>query len=463
MGRWARVVGGVAPRRLGVLVSLMMLIPAALATTARADTTPSAATPLTFGGGYRIDNQTPFAHPWGIRFLSCPTATMCAALDQQGNLLTTTDPTSSADTWSSFSTGMYIESGVACPTASFCVAVGDVDGTETVFTSTDPTGGADAWESYAINDGWMPDDLTCPTASFCAALGPDETILTTTDPAGGAGTWQSTTYSTNTGAGGESLTCASASLCLIGTTDGVIYSSTDPAGGSGAWMQSQVMPVSSFSCPTAHLCAGVGFDGLSVAVSTDPAGGAGAWTVTALDNTANSNGSPQITCTPSSFCVALDPDGSVATTHDPEGGASAWSTVAQTPVPSNDAPTWSSPVACPDDNFCVVSVGVGDMAVSASPAGPPGSWPSLNVDGYNLPTGVSCISDALCVAVDDAGNVLTSTQPQARGFWDGRAHRRREPGGRLLRRRTDLCGRRRRGQRPDLHRPGRRRGGLEHG
>jgi hypothetical protein len=408
-------------RRLLLTSCLVVLGLALMPVAAHADPPPLASTPLAFGSPAPIDQQAPVAHGWYINALSCPSTTLCVGMDSQGNLLTTTDPTAPPTGWDRFSIGTYGESNVACPTASFCVALGDDAGAPSVVTSADPTGGPNAWHTSDLPREWSaPEFLTCPTANFCAALTGGlggGTILTTDDPAGGAGTWVASTYATGSESGG-SLTCASASMCLIGNSQGTLFSSTDPEGGPGAWSAAQVQaPIGHLSCPTVHLCIGVGFSGAGLEVSTDPTGGTGAWTETDLYTYPGSNGSPQVTCTASSFCTVLEPNGSVATTSDPEGGASAWSTVSQEPVPPGDEYTWTAPAACPEDLWCVAPTGLGDIAVSTDPAGPAGSWPSHSVDGYNVLSGVSCTSDADCVAVDDAGNVLTSTQPELAQPW----------------------------------------------
>ncbi|HTU30839.1 MAG TPA: hypothetical protein VMF07_15740 [Solirubrobacteraceae bacterium] len=381
--------------------------------------------PLAFSSPYRIDAQAPLSHGWYIKSLSCPTITLCVGADEQGNLLTTTDPTAPPAGWDRFSIGSYGESEVSCPTASLCVALGDDQGSATVLESTDPTGGPGAWHSGPLPDaGPIAESLTCPTASFCAALTSNGTIVTTDDPAGGASTWTASSLTTNGGGGaGGTLSCASASLCLISDgSQGTLYTSTDPTGGPAAWSQGQVAaPIGHLSCPTTQLCVGVGLYGIGLEVSTDPAAGASSWSETDLDpSTGSGNGTPQVTCTASAFCMVMDPDGSVITSHDPAGGAAAWSTVAQVPVPAYgaiDGITWPAAPTCPEDQFCVAATARGDVAVSTDPAGPSGSWPIHSVDGYNSLTGVSCTSDADCVAVDDAGNVLSSSQPELPQLW----------------------------------------------
>jgi hypothetical protein len=70
-----------------------------------------------------------------------------------------------------------------------------------------------------------------------------------------------------------------------------------------------------------------------------------------------------------------------------------------------------SGVSCPTDALCVAVDGLGNVLTSTDPTGGAGAWTSADVDGVNGLTGVSCPSITLCVAVDGLGNVVTSTDP----------------------------------------------------
>ena len=78
-------------------------------------------------------------------------------------------------------------------------------------------------------------------------------------------------------------------------------------------------------------------------------------------------------------------------------------------------------VSCPSSSLCV-AVGLGDnghgrdgghAVVSTDPTALPPTWKVTNMDPGGEPSGVSCVSSSLCVAVDLLGNVVTSTDPTA--------------------------------------------------
>jgi hypothetical protein len=69
-------------------------------------------------------------------------------------------------------------------------------------------------------------------------------------------------------------------------------------------------------------------------------------------------------------------------------------------------------VSCVSEALCVAVDNAGNVVSSGDPAAGPGNvWRSAHVDGSGLDA-VSCPSLVLCVAVDEAGDVLTSTDPK---------------------------------------------------
>jgi hypothetical protein len=85
--------------------------------------------------------------------------------------------------------------------------------------------------------------------------------------------------------------------------------------------------------------------------------------------------------------------------------------------------SWSEPVtihaggtpraiACPSEALCVAVDAAGDVLTSTDPAAPSPTWTGAPIHSGHPPlTGVSCASTALCVAVDADGNAYTSFDP----------------------------------------------------
>ena len=63
-----------------------------------------------------------------LQGISCPSTTLCVAVDGSGNVLTSTHPTSQTAAWTSVDvTGGRTFTGISCPTTTLCVAI-DGDG-----------------------------------------------------------------------------------------------------------------------------------------------------------------------------------------------------------------------------------------------------------------------------------------------------------------------------------------------
>src|SRR6266480_4829793 len=119
--------------------------------------------------------------------VSCASSTLCVAVDDEGGVLSSTDPTGGSDAWTlSPVDGSAVLVGVSCPSESLCVAI---DASGNVLTSTTPT--APVWSTAAVDDAGN--------------------ILTSTDPTGGAAAWTLGNVDPNPLNG---VSCAAATLCV---------------------------------------------------------------------------------------------------------------------------------------------------------------------------------------------------------------------------------------------------------
>lgn len=354
----------------------------------------NAAAPLKWSGPEMIDpGQT-------IDAVSCPTTTLCVAVDGAGAVLWSTDPAGGASTWHrnalAVPSGAQLES-ISCPSTTLCVAGGG-SGTETSATlavATDPTGGAGAWSVEAVGGQdviWgqgLGNGLSCAVGPVCVALDQFTTppAVATTDPTGGAGAW-SPISPFGAGVVANAVSCPSASLCVAVANAGVAFFSTDPD--SNSWTEVPGIDTSpgilggqinAISCPTTALCVGVDQIGYVVS-TTDPTGGPSAWQMT----TAAISDSQllHVSCAPGPLCVALDFAGDVYTSGDPTGGVGAWSQTA-------DVDSALDGVSCASTSLCVgvdtngaVVVGTGPGPIPPPPA-PIASRASLRGLGSGKP------------------------------------------------------------------------------
>ncbi len=127
--------------------------------------------------------------PGDLGGVGCIGASLCAAGNAGGNILTSTDPAAGGATWGEANAGgSVLITGVSCPTSGRCVAV---DNNGDVLTSTNPTGGAGAWHfenlvRFQHEFGQSPRNAlfaaSCSSTSLCALVGSDGRIFTATDP-----------------------------------------------------------------------------------------------------------------------------------------------------------------------------------------------------------------------------------------------------------------------------------------
>jgi len=327
--------------------------------------------------------------------ISCPSASLCVAVDGAGHLFTSTDPTGGSGAWTK--TEVPGLEAVSCPSVSLCVgvtqAIPALGGTVSlIYTSTDPTGGASAWTAGYTADGSNNafSNISCASVSLCVATDDSGSVVTSTNPTGGAAAW------TAANVGGTSelpgISCPSVSLCVATDEDGHVITSTDPTGGAGAWQAVNATPAGGVgpqivSCPSTALCVGLGPDD-DVFTSTSPTT-AGSWTATnsglALD---------AIDCPSSSLCVAVGGEGALDVSTDP--AAATW-------MPDQiDSDNDLHSVSCASSTLCVAGDAVGNIVSSPDPAGGAATWTPALIDGDPCAAGTSCTTEQI-IAKDHSG------------------------------------------------------------
>lgn len=341
--------------------------------------------------------------------VSCPSASLCVEVDEEGRILTSSNPTNGE--WSNpVSSGGYFLAAVSCPTTSFC-AIAEPNGR--LITSTDPTGGAQAWSTTDIDGNADLRDVSCTSASFCAAVDWAGNVLTSTNPTGDAAAWSSALIDNDPEAHGlASITCQSATFCVATDFNNNIITSTNPTGGAGSWTLANLgaNPSNEFvwevSCPSASLCVGTHSGDGDIITSTNPTGGAGSWTHTHI---ASSNSLRAVSCASTALCVATDEKGNIYPATTPTGGAGAWSSAHVDASPGNKLAT----ISCPSTGLCVAFDFRGNLVYSTNPTGGAAVWIEVeSVDAYNELITASCSSSSQCVALDAYYfNALSSSNP----------------------------------------------------
>lgn len=368
-----------------------------------------------------------------VRAISCPSVGFCAAVDDWGNVLTSTQPARGARYWRLTRTlthlvFLYHAYALSCPTDKLCVQLQSPIGRPTVLNalvSTHPLGGTLAWrlESIPTAPYNSLQAISCPSVSLCVAADNARHLITSTHPAAGAHTWRRSRLAQSISA----LTCPSVSFCAAVDTAGDVLTSNRPADGARAWTRTEGpsgLQLGGLACPTKSLC--VGFSGNEILTASNPAAGARAWrTQYSAYGTAPECGKygppdycpvpaniSDVFCRSTNLCVALDVFGHVLSSTDPTGGPGAWQsrTLDQTCYQGECDDT----VSCPSVSFCVASGSTSTVFTSSSPGN--GGW---TTDSPALPAGSSppaispgsCPTTHLCVGISSSGDLLVSTNP----------------------------------------------------
>jgi len=292
-------------------------------------------------------------------------------------------------------------SGISCPSASLCVAV-DQDGR--VLTSQARAGTFAGWKIGKIDDSNLLEAVSCPSVNLCFAADNDGNVLWTRKPAGGVHAWHRTriSLSRSTAVG---ISCRSASFCMVAGRSGMVRSSTDPTA-AGVWhaVRLNYGQLEGISCPSKSLCVVIDFSG-DIWSSTDPTGASKAWREVANVPTPLS-GLYSISCASVSLCVGGNDIGSVVATTNPTGGREAWPTFTVDSFGFVGRGNTITAIACTLPSLCVAVDNAGNAVTSANPTGGVSAWQAQDVDDKVALTGVSCPNAKLCVAVDSAGQVI---------------------------------------------------------
>lgn len=323
------------PRFVRVVVVLIVLAWATWAATS-ALAGPSTARP---GGHARFSGDV----------ISCPSASICFAGGDDGKVGVLSDPTSGLF-FPALVAGSIPGAGrfaqLACPSSSLCVGV-DVNGA--LLSSTDPSAGAATWTvtrlPYRLSDA-----LSCPSALRCVAIADNGSVVTSGQPAGGTSAWAADQLTSAL----RVVSCPSVSLCVAIDVNGHVITSADPTGGPAAWLPSNARALGTgfggLSCPDASLCVLGDVNG-TVLTTRSPTTNA-AWTAVHVDGRARI---VSITCDASAFCVAGDDRHGTVATRDPTSGVSAW----RRSVAFQENTTYLRSISCPAPSFCIATEGDG--------------------------------------------------------------------------------------------------------
>ena len=271
----------------------------------------------------------------GLRAVSCASATACTAIGYTGNDGATSVVASSdgGETWQWVAAIPNATlTGLSCPSASVCEAVGLVNSRPGIYRTTD---GGTTWSAQPVPAGMTSlSGVSCASTSVCEAVGSGSAdVIGTTD---GGATWSAQPVPAGLN-GLTGVSCASVAVCeavgyggsadVIGTTDG------------GATWTSQTVPtgvnqLDAVACGAPSDCEAVGTTSAgSLAVVTTTDGGA-TWAASATPPVADNAGHLTVACTTVATCDVAGEAGPSSATPFVASTSDAGATWSSVPLPS---------------------------------------------------------------------------------------------------------------------------------
>jgi photosystem II stability/assembly factor-like uncharacterized protein len=368
--------------------------------------------------------------------MACPTPTSCVAVGGMapgdGNPTATITVTADGGaTWAEVPLPTYPQDAsssgalqaISCGSTTTCTAVGGGigprggPGVGVIFTTTN---GGSTWRAHGAPPGMGGlAGVSCSGPLDCVVNGTDPlagTAMSAATTDGGA-LWSSRVVRAGIG-GLEALACPSTHSCVaVGSVSSSTYALRSLDGGR-SWTAQAIPPgvvgLSAVSCGSTSRCVAVGFQqapgsvdsGQLEGVIVGTTDGGATWSKDTLPSgVGNLSG---VSCASATQCLAVGdiPYSNQAISVATANGGVSWS-------PPSNLPVTSSVVAvsCPTPSFCIAAgdsavgqpEGVDPVAEVTTDAGRTWvghAWPS----GGEEPSGISCLSTKVCVAVGAVTN-----------------------------------------------------------
>jgi hypothetical protein len=326
---------------------VQVLVTLALAAAGLAAPRTAVAASLGWSGPVTIDSAN------ALSGVSCPSESLCVAVDRMGNALSTAIPASPGAPWlkASIDAGQPLTS-VSCASANLCVAV---DRAGRAFTATNPLGAG--WSERAIPGSGALTGVSCPTEALCVAVDEAGKVFVSSDPGSPAASW---TQAAAPGVVLQGVSCTGAGCVSVDSAGEVLAS-------SNGWLPHPV------------------------------------------DASLNSN-MTGISCITPFECIAVDATGNALASANSGAPAPTWSS---TPI---DVPGGLAGVSCASSGLCVAIGNHGEALASDNPSAAAPGWLASSADGGEALTGVSCLPSGFCAAVDGHGHATVGRVPAPSAF-----------------------------------------------
>ena len=227
-----------------------------------------------------------------IDHVSCPSASFCMAVDNDGKFMIYNGTSWSSPAYIHARTKLVMQ-GISCPSSTFCMAVGN-SGDAYSFNGTSWSG------DVGIPRGQTLESVSCVSSTFCAVVGADgeaysyagSSLTLVGDPAGKSKI--------------DSVSCPSATFCVAVGAQGGVLTYAAGTGWSAPVRVDSTHTLDSVSCSSPSFCVAVDANGNGAVYSHAGPYAASQWHVSDVDG---SKALKSVTCIDTSFCKATDADG----------------------------------------------------------------------------------------------------------------------------------------------------------
>jgi hypothetical protein len=285
----------------------------------------------------------------GLEGLTCASSSLCVGVDGAGNVIASTRP-GRPGSWRRFPAGddsptyecvHYQEPGVcaerslsdlSCPSARLCVAL---DQAGNIALSTDPAVEPSTWHVVYAEAPDSPsgmDRLRCATERFCYGTDNWGNFVASTHPAQGQSAWRATGLGTAGAQNGPDasldhfigeVSCVSRSACIAASSRGQVLAAANPGARVPEWKRAGLSGVPSITCAGHGWCFAVDGRG-RVFSAQEPASRPRIWrrafTDSSVRDTASLEVATSFSCPSAKVCVAVDARGRVVTGRAPRRG-----------------------------------------------------------------------------------------------------------------------------------------------
>jgi hypothetical protein len=300
---------------------------------------------LSWSGPVTIDTGNPLTS--ALSSVSCPSESLCVAVDVEGNALSTGTPTSPGTPW--MKVGIDAErslASVSCASVNLCVAV---DRHGRAFATNNPLGGP--WSGRAIPGSTALTGVSCPTEALCVAVDEAGKVFVSSDPGSPGASW---TEAAAPGVVLRGVSCTGAGCVAVDSAGDVLAS-------SNGWLPHPVDAshnMTGISCISPLECIAVDATGNALA-SADSGAPAPTWSSTPIDVPGGLAG---VSCASSGLCVAIGNHGEALASDNPSAAAPGWL------ASSADGGEALTGVSCLPSGFCAAVDGHGHATVGRVPA-----------------------------------------------------------------------------------------------